>query len=68
MMIVMPSNHSSIATCLQQKPMGNDITDPRRKKRSREDRVCRHRFCKPDDCEVTTRFIFCSTVDRLCAW
>jgi hypothetical protein len=32
MMIVMPSNHSSIATCLYQKPMGNAITDPRRKK------------------------------------
>jgi hypothetical protein len=32
MMTVMPSNCSSIATCLYQKPMGNGITDPHRKK------------------------------------
>jgi hypothetical protein len=32
MMMGMPSNHSSIATCLWQKPMGNGITDPSRKK------------------------------------
>jgi hypothetical protein len=31
MMMVMPSNHSSIATCLQQKPLGNGITDPVKK-------------------------------------
>jgi hypothetical protein len=36
MMMVMPSNHSSIATCLLQKPMGNGITDHRRKKHSRK--------------------------------
>jgi hypothetical protein len=32
MMMVMPSNPSSIATCLQQKPMGNGITDSCREK------------------------------------
>jgi hypothetical protein len=28
-MIVVPSNRSSIATCLWQKPVGNGTTDPR---------------------------------------
>jgi hypothetical protein len=31
MMTVMPSKHSSFATCLLQKPPGNGITDPHRK-------------------------------------
>jgi hypothetical protein len=32
MMMVMPSNHGSIDTCLYTKPVGNGIIDPRRKK------------------------------------
>jgi hypothetical protein len=31
-MTVMPSNRCSIATCMQQKPAGNGIADPHRKK------------------------------------
>jgi hypothetical protein len=33
MMMAIPSNHSSIATCPYQKPLGNGISDPRGKKR-----------------------------------
>jgi hypothetical protein len=43
---VTPSKHSSIATCLKQKPAGNGITDPRRKKRSKKtlEHFCSHFF------------------------